>query len=235
MPSYKYENGNYYRQASDKTWFPVKRNKDGWLTWTQPNGTKIVENSFKVPLSMDIRRTKTGTGIYTVPIGANGSLGSYTSFQDAAKAYTEAIDSGAFSDPSENILNDLIFDALTGKGLVSLANKGTKVAGRTARQFTKAPKLVLGKKQAQLARQAANRPIKNDLGFYSMLSIPTGIAGIGADVLSYSSTGKTMGQTISEDLTGHYGFRVPQVPSLLPKSMLDRFREGYQTAFKDKK
>lgn len=219
MANYKFENGNYYRQSSDGQWFKVNRNKDGYLTWTQPDGRAVTENAFKVPSAMFISNSPMGQQ-YTVGVGANGSLGHYYSFRDAANAYTRAVDRGAFSDPSENILNDLVFDAATGKLVFKAAYNGVKAAPKAAKKaWETGKKLVTGQISKETVKQGAKTAGKTAAKEASKFA--GSIAGGKAvNTISEEFTGKSFGQHVAEGLTNHYGFRVSPIVG-------DLFNPGY--------
>ena len=161
MANYKYENGNYYRQSSNGSWFQVQRDNNGYLTWKQPDGKKVKEGSFRVPVYMQVQNSEIGP-MYTVGIGANGSIGHYFSFQDAVNAYTREKENGAFSDPSENILNVLAFDAATGagagKGITALTTRGVKAIPQIAKTAWNAGKRLATKR---ITKEAAKKRSKN--------------------------------------------------------------------------
>lgn len=215
MSNYKYESGKYYRKSSNGNWFEVERNKDGHLTWTQPDGQKVYDNTFRVPLVMWSSSSPLGT-VYTVPTGANGSVNHYYSLEEAAKAYTKALESGSFSDPSENILNDLVFDAImgirAGKGAVALTTRGvkalTKVAPKAIRTMVNTGrKLLTGQVSKEAVKSATKQAVKR--GIKEVPKITASVAG--GDAVNRGSkalTGKTWGENVAEVFTNRYGFRI---------------------------
>lgn len=221
MANYKYENNNYYRQSSNGDWFKVDRDQDGYLTWTQPDGKQVYDKTFKVPAIMQVSKGPVGQ-MYTIGIGANGSIGRYYSFQDAVNAYTKAVNRGAFSDPSENILNDLMFDIATGKGAVSLATKGVSAMAKATPKVIKAtPKVVktalnAGKRlvTGQVTKEAAKQGAKK-VAVAVAKEIPkigvSSLGGQGVDKTMEALTGKSWGENVAEGLTNHYGFRVSPI------------------------
>lgn len=221
MVNYKYENNNYYRQSSNGNWFKVDRNEDGYLTWTQPDGKQVYDNSFKVPVTMQVSKGPVGQ-MYTIANGANGSLGHYLSFQDAANAYTRAVDNGAFSDPSENILNDLIFDIATGKGAISLTTRGVSAVAKAIPKVIKAtPKaakaiwtsgkrLVTGQVTKEAAKQGAKKVAVAVAKEIPKIGVSS-LGGWGVDKTTKALTGKSWGENVAEGLTNHYGFRVSPI------------------------
>lgn len=219
MANYKYENGNYYRQSTNGTWFKVSRNNDGYLTWTQSDGKQVYDNTFKVPVMMQVSKGPAGQ-VYTVGTGANGSVGRYFSFQDAVNSYTKAIDRGAFSDPSENIGNDLMFDVATGKGAVSLTTKGVQAATKVVPKAAKAAwnmgkRLVTGQVTKQSVKQGAKKAGAK-IAEAAIREVPRTtaavLAGKAVNQASESVTGKSWGENIANGLTNHWGFQVsPEV------------------------
>lgn len=224
MANYKYENNNYYRQATNGKWFKVDRDKDGYLTWTQPDGTKIHERGFKVPPSMTVNKGPFGQS-YTIGTGV-GTINTYYSFKSAADAYTKAVDNGAFSDPSENIFNDLLFDAFTGRGAIRLATAGTSKVAELAPKVVKAvPKvgktawnmgkrLITGQVTKKAAKEATKQALKT-AGKGVVKAAPTVVGGVaagyGINQASEAFTGKSWGENVAEGLTKHWGFKVSPV------------------------
>lgn len=132
MGKYKYEKGKYYRKSSNGNWFEVERDNDGHLTWTQPDGQKVAEYQFKVPAINEpyimLPRGEFEIPSFGVIDGGNGSIKrGISSYDEAKQIYNNAVERGAFSDPSENILNDLPFGILSGGA--SVVAKGANNLG----------------------------------------------------------------------------------------------------------
>lgn len=214
MVNYKYENGNYYRQSSNKKWFKVDRNDDGYLTWKQPDGQEIIDKSFKVPAFMQVSNGRFGP-VYTFSNGANGSIGRYFSFNDAAKAYTQAVDRGAYGDPSENAGNDLMFDVLAGiRGFQWVAN-GIKAIPTALKSFAKSGKHVIntGRKivTKQVPKEVAKRyskQVAKKIGNTILLEVPkfeaSIVGGLSINGLSKATTGHTWGENVANSLTNRW-------------------------------
>lgn len=195
MANYKYENGKYYRQSSNGTWFEVTKDEDGKFTWIQPDGQRVYDSKGVV----NTRTSLLGVPVFT---GSGGIKWVDPEYQLVAQAEANR---NKPVDPSENVLNDLTFGAFTsvpkaiyvgGKALVngginlfkSLSEKGAK---ETA------------KKVATKATEAVIREIPR-VG----VSVGTGTI---VDATSNWLTGKTWGENISNKLSRRYGFQVPTI------------------------
>ena len=112
MGKYKYENGKYYRQASNGNWFEVTRDANGIFYWIQPDGKRVYDSKVgSAPVQgekMSFATTGGGSGKF-VPQGM---------------ANVVSLTAKPKSDPSENFLNDILFGALAaGPALIKGASE----------------------------------------------------------------------------------------------------------------
>lgn len=158
-----------------------------------------------------------GTVYYQVPTSSGGGFGIYYNPEDAYNAYTRAKENGRFSDASENLGNDLLFDLLTGKGVLKggyqLAKGLVKAAPKAFAATTKAAgKAISGEISKEALAQAAKSAGKSAWNFTreEAPKLATSMAtGFGVDVASKEFTGKTWGENVAEGLSQRWGFKVP--------------------------
>ena len=158
-----------------------------------------------------------GTVYYQVPTSSGGGFGIYYNPEDAYNAYTRAKENGRFSDASENLGNDILFDLLTGKGILKggyqLAKGLVKAAPKAFAATTKAAgKAISGQISKEALTQAAKSAGKSAWNFTreEAPKLATSMAtGFGVDVASKEFTGKTWGENVAEGLSQRWGFKVP--------------------------
>lgn len=197
MGNYKYENKNYYRQAKDGTWFKVETNDKGQFTWIQPDGKRVYDphsDQVKIEGEPDFEIVATGFG------GVKHIHPRLAQFEQR-KYYQNKI-----ADPSENFLNDLVFD--TAAGLPKIIYHGGKQLVTGAIDAGKSLiKSVAEKGAKETTKQATKTFVKK--------GIPTlavgAVGGVTVDNTSKALTDKTWGENVSEELSKHWGFKVPTI------------------------
>lgn len=195
MANYKYQNGKYYRQANDKSWFEVTRDENGNFTWVQPDGQKVYDPKGKV---------NTKTSLIGVPTYTGFGGTKHVDPKYWTIAQTE-YSKNKIADPSENIFNDLIADTFMGipkaiyTGGRALINGGINLG----KNFIKS---ISEKGAKETAKQSLKTAIK------ATPTITGGIiGGTVVDVGSTLSTGKSWGQNVSDGLSHHWGFKIPTI------------------------
>ena len=198
MANYKYENGNYYRQSSSGNWFKVILNNKGQFTWTQPDGKKVYDpNSDKAHVP----------GEKLMPIGSG--FGDIKEWISPRKYLSdEKYQKKSISDPSENILNDLIFSAATGIPKIAYS------AGKALVNGT----IDIGKRIAKtISEQGLKKAVKKGATKtteFTLKQLPRVTTGVAAEKLvdqgSLALTDKTWAQNVSDGLSQHWGFYVPE-------------------------
>lgn len=197
MGNYKYENKNYYRQAKDGTWFKVETNDKGQFTWIQPDGKRVYDphsDQVKIEEEPDFEMVATGFG------GAK-HIHPRLAQSEQRKHYQNKI-----ADPSENFLNDLVFDIAAGLPKI-IYHRGKQLVTGAIDAGKNLIKSVAEKGAKETTKQATKTFVKK--------GIPTlavgAVGGVTVDSTSKALTDKTWGENVSEELSKHWGFKVPTI------------------------
>lgn len=171
-------------------------------------GNRSSNNKYIVANGVPLQVNQTPIGTEYISQRPNGEIKRFYNLQEAVNSYKEAQNSGQFKDPSENILNDLmVFGPQVGKALSVAGNIAKGISTAT---WNTGKKLVTGQITKEAAKQGVKTATKTVLK--EVPKIGTSIAvGKGVDAATQAYTGKTWGQNVSDELTQHWGFKVPEI------------------------
>lgn len=204
MGKYKKEGEKYYRKAKDGSWFQVELKPDGKFYWTQPDGKKVFDDDGSFIQASD---------------GYMYTLSSREIEEIIRRSQVER--KVIPGDPSENILNDIMFGILSAgpavaKGVLTLS-KG--IGNLVPRVWDAGKSLVTGQVSKQAAKQAAKKGAVAVVKEIPKMGVSMA-GGAAVDKTSEHFTGKSFGQNVADALSQHWGFRVSPIVG-------DFFNPGY--------